>query len=158
MRMTMQELRAHVRSMLSERGIELRKQDVFTNVQYDPKRQAFLDRWGHDIPGPETSDLEDVGLWLNNNDVESIDVKGKRFSPKSFMRRLSLAGVPVVNPGGGLIGDGHPVGATGVRQLVEATMHLRNDAGQRQIPNCKRYMTFNMGGSFTTAVAAIWGV
>jgi acetyl-CoA C-acetyltransferase len=68
------------------------------------------------------------------------------------------SGVPIVNPGGGLIGDGHPVGATGVRQLVEAVSHLRNDAGQRQIANCKRYMTFNMGGSFTTAVAAIWGV
>jgi acetyl-CoA C-acetyltransferase len=67
-------------------------------------------------------------------------------------------GVPIVNPGGGLIGDGHPVGATGVRQVVEAAMHLRNDAGQRQIPNCRKYMTFNMGGSFTTAVAAIWGI
>lgn len=68
------------------------------------------------------------------------------------------AGVPIVNPGGGLIGDGHPVGATGVRQVVEAVTHLRNEAGARQIQNCRKYMTFNMGGSFTTAVAAIWGV
>lgn len=68
------------------------------------------------------------------------------------------AGVPIVNPGGGLIGDGHPVGATGVRQVVEAITHLRNEAGARQIENCRRYMTFNMGGSFTTAVAAVWGV
>lgn len=68
------------------------------------------------------------------------------------------AGVPVVNPGGGLIGDGHPVGATGVRQVVEAVTHLRNEAGARQIENCRRYATFNMGGSFTTAVAAVWGV
>lgn len=67
-------------------------------------------------------------------------------------------GVPIVNPGGGLIGDGHPVGATGVRQVVEAVAHLRGEAGARQIENCKRYMTFNMGGSFTTAVAAVWGV
>src|SRR5213595_4239837 len=38
-----------------------------------------------------------------------------------------------VNPGGGLIGDGHPVGATGVRQVVEAYQHLTEQAGARQI-------------------------
>ncbi|MCS7034449.1 MAG: thiolase domain-containing protein [Phycisphaerae bacterium] len=67
-------------------------------------------------------------------------------------------GVPIVNPGGGLIGDGHPVGATGVRQAVEAVQQLRGEAGRRQIENCRRYLTFNMGGSFTTAVACVWGV
>jgi acetyl-CoA acetyltransferase len=62
-----------------------------------------------------------------------------------------------VNPGGGLIGDGHPVGATGVRQVVEAYQHLTEQAGQRQISNAKRYLTFNMGGSLTTSVAMVWG-
>src|SRR5438128_2065267 len=62
-----------------------------------------------------------------------------------------------VNPGGGLIGDGHPVGATGVRQVVEAYQHLTEQAGQRQFPNEKRYLTFNMGGSLTTSVAMLWG-
>jgi acetyl-CoA acetyltransferase len=62
-----------------------------------------------------------------------------------------------INPGGGLIGDGHPVGATGVRQVFEAYQHLTNQAGARQIPNAKRFLTFNMGGSLTTSVAMIWG-
>src|SRR3954466_6556095 len=62
-----------------------------------------------------------------------------------------------VNTGGGLIGDGHPVGATGVRQVVEAHQHLTDQAGARQIPNAKRFLTFNMGGSLTTSVAMIWG-
>jgi acetyl-CoA C-acetyltransferase len=62
-----------------------------------------------------------------------------------------------VNPGGGLIGDGHPVGATGVRQVFEAYQHLTNQAGDRQIENAKRFLTFNMGGSLTTSVAMIWG-
>ncbi len=52
-----------------------------------------------------------------------------------------------VNPGGGLIGDGHPVGATGVRQVVEAYQHLTEQAGARQIENAKRFLTFNMGGA-----------
>ncbi|MGH7179284.1 MAG: thiolase C-terminal domain-containing protein [Tepidisphaeraceae bacterium] len=75
--------------------------------------------------------------------------------------RATLGGksaqVPVVNPGGGLIGDGHPVGATGVRQVVEAVTHLTNNAGQRQIEGAKKYLTFNMGGSLTTSVAMVWG-
>jgi acetyl-CoA acetyltransferase len=62
-----------------------------------------------------------------------------------------------VNTGGGLIGDGHPVGATGVRQVVEAHQHLTNQAGARQINGAKRFLTFNMGGSLTTSVAMIWG-
>ena len=62
-----------------------------------------------------------------------------------------------VNAGGGLIGDGHPVGATGVRQVVEANQHLTEQAGARQIEGAKKFLTFNMGGSLTTSVAMIWG-
>src|SRR5215212_8595451 len=62
-----------------------------------------------------------------------------------------------VNTGGGLIGDGHPVGATGVRQVFEAYQHLTEQADARQIENAKRFLTFNMGGSLTTSVAMVWG-
>jgi acetyl-CoA C-acetyltransferase len=62
-----------------------------------------------------------------------------------------------INPGGGLIGDGHPVGATGVRQVVEAFEHLTGRAGARQVDGARRYLTFNMGGTVTTSVTMIWG-
>jgi acetyl-CoA acetyltransferase len=62
-----------------------------------------------------------------------------------------------VNTGGGLIGDGHPVGATGVRQVFDAYQQLTNQANARQIENVKRFLTFNMGGSLTTSVAMVWG-
>jgi acetyl-CoA C-acetyltransferase len=62
-----------------------------------------------------------------------------------------------VNPGGGLMGDGHPVGATGVRQVAEAYAHLTDAAGARQVPGVRRYLTFNMGGTFTTSVVMLWG-
>jgi acetyl-CoA C-acetyltransferase len=62
-----------------------------------------------------------------------------------------------VNTGGGLIGDGHPVGATGVRQVFDAYQQLTEQAGARQIQNVKKFLTFNMGGSLTTSVAMIWG-
>jgi acetyl-CoA acetyltransferase len=62
-----------------------------------------------------------------------------------------------VNTGGGLIADGHPVGATGVRQVFDAYQQLTAQAGARQIENVKRFLTFNMGGSLTTSVAMVWG-
>jgi acetyl-CoA C-acetyltransferase len=62
-----------------------------------------------------------------------------------------------INPGGGLIGDGHPVGATGVRQVAEAFDHLTERAGTRQVSGARRYLTFNMGGTVTTSVTMIWG-
>jgi acetyl-CoA C-acetyltransferase len=61
-----------------------------------------------------------------------------------------------VNAGGGLIGDGHPVGATGVRQVFEAYQQLTEQANARQIDGAKKFLTFNMGGSLTTSVAMIW--
>jgi acetyl-CoA C-acetyltransferase len=61
-----------------------------------------------------------------------------------------------VNAGGGLIGDGHPVGATGVRQAAEVFAQLTHSAGARQIDGATRMLTFNMGGSFTTSVAMVW--
>jgi acetyl-CoA C-acetyltransferase len=62
-----------------------------------------------------------------------------------------------INAGGGLIADGHPVGATGVRQVYEGYQHLTEQAGARQIAGVKKFLTFNMGGSLTTSVAMIWG-
>jgi acetyl-CoA acetyltransferase len=62
-----------------------------------------------------------------------------------------------VNTGGGLIGDGHPVGATGVRQVFDAYQQLTEQANARQIQGVKKFLTFNMGGSLTTSVAMIWG-
>ena len=61
-----------------------------------------------------------------------------------------------VNTGGGLIADGHPVGATGVRQVVEMFRQTSGEAGERQVEGAKTMMTFNMGGSLTTNVAMVW--
>ena len=62
----------------------------------------------------------------------------------------------IINAGGGLLADGHPVGATGVRQVAEAWLQLTNRAGARQIEGARRFATFNIGGTFTTNVAMVW--
>ncbi len=77
------------------------------------------------------------------------------------VRSLIATGFPAfvlpVNASGGLMGDGHPVGATGVRQVVTAYQQLSGQAGRHQIEGAKRMLTFNMGGSVTTTVVMIWG-
>lgn len=62
-----------------------------------------------------------------------------------------------VNPSGGLKAKGHPVGATGVSQLAEATFQLRGEAGDRQVANAEIALTHNVGGSGATCVVTILG-
>jgi acetyl-CoA C-acetyltransferase len=59
----------------------------------------------------------------------------------------ALGGKAPVNPSGGLKAKGHPVGATGVAQAVEAVKQLRGEAGERQVKNARRGLTQNMGGT-----------
>jgi len=61
----------------------------------------------------------------------------------------------VVNPSGGLKGCGHPVGATGIKQVVEIVDQLRGRAGARQVKNARVGLTHNVGGSGATAVVHI---
>jgi len=61
----------------------------------------------------------------------------------------------VINSSGGLKAKGHPVGATGAAQLIEAFKQLRGEAGVRQVKNAKIGMTQNMGGSGGSSVVHI---
>ncbi len=63
-----------------------------------------------------------------------------------------------INPSGGLIGLGHPVGATGVRMVLDCANQVRGQAGKCQIPGARNMMTFNLGGSATTCASFVVGV
>jgi acetyl-CoA C-acetyltransferase len=56
---------------------------------------------------------------------------------------------------GGLKARGHPVGATGAYQIVEAVQQLRGEAGDCQLPHARLAMTQNIGGSGSTIVTHI---
>ncbi|MGE0627092.1 MAG: thiolase family protein, partial [Hyphomicrobiaceae bacterium] len=58
----------------------------------------------------------------------------------------SLGGRIPVNPSGGLLCKGHPVGATGAAQLVELTWQLRGEAGKRQVEGAKTALAHCTGG------------
>lgn len=60
-----------------------------------------------------------------------------------------------INMSGGLIGCGHPVGATGARMLFDAARQVSGNAGPCQIEGATRIQTLNMGGSFGTVVSFV---
>jgi acetyl-CoA acetyltransferase len=67
----------------------------------------------------------------------------------------SIGGRVYVNPSGGLLAKGHPVGASGCAQLVELTEQLKGRSGDRQHPNPGLALALNAGGSIGDDTAAV---
>jgi acetyl-CoA C-acetyltransferase len=63
-----------------------------------------------------------------------------------------------INPSGGLIGGGHPVGASGVRMLLDAVKQVTGEAGGYQVAGARTAATLNLGGSATTTACFVVGV
>ena len=68
---------------------------------------------------------------------------------------IAMGGRLPINASGGLIGLGHPVGATGVRMLLDAARQVSGQAGACQIEGARRCATLNIGGSATTVVSFV---
>ncbi|ALG15195.1 acetyl-CoA acetyltransferase [Kibdelosporangium phytohabitans] len=68
---------------------------------------------------------------------------------------LAIGGRIPVNPSGGLIGGGHPVGATGVRMVLDAYKQVTGSAGDYQVPGARTAATLNIGGSTTTTASFV---
>lgn len=81
--------------------------------------------------------------------------------PPGEARRLidagdtALGGRFPVNPSGGLIGGGHPVGATGARMLLDACRQITGTAGDYQVEGARRFATLNIGGALGTVCAFV---
>ena len=71
---------------------------------------------------------------------------------------IEIGGRLPINPSGGLIGGGHPVGATGVRMALDAFKQVTGRAGDYQVEGAKTVQTLNIGGSTTTTVSLVVGV
>ena len=60
-----------------------------------------------------------------------------------------------INPSGGLIGGGHPVGATGVRMMLDGYLQVTGQATGYQVEGARRFATLNFGGSTATVVCTV---
>lgn len=70
---------------------------------------------------------------------------------------IDFFGKKPINPSGGLIGCGHPVGASGVRMMLDLYKQIMNEAGEYQVKNAKNGIMLNIGGSATTNYCYIIG-
>jgi len=59
-----------------------------------------------------------------------------------------------VNPSGGLLSRGHPIGATGVAQICELALHLRGDAGERQVKGAQLGIAHCLGGQASFGITS----
>jgi acetyl-CoA acetyltransferase len=99
----------------------------------------------HDASAPAELVLyEELGLCAPGEGGKLIDSKA-----------TYIDGPIPVNPSGGLISKGHPIGATGVAQIYEIFTQLRGEAGDRQVKNPKVGMTENGGGMVKGDPAAL---
>jgi len=83
-----------------------------------------------------------------------LSEKGKS-GPAVQAGQTAIGGRTPINTSGGLKSKGHPVGATGVAQIVEVVEQLRGDSGPRQVKNAKVGLTQNMGGTGASSVVHI---
>ncbi|GII58366.1 acetyl-CoA acetyltransferase [Planotetraspora thailandica] len=125
-------------------------------------RRAVLDAFARaglagvdDLDGIETHDC------FTMSEYAAIDHFGITAPGESWKAiengDLEIGGSIPVNPSGGLIGGGHPVGATGVRMLLDASLQVTGRAGAYQVEGARRFGTLNIGGSTTTTVGFVVG-
>jgi acetyl-CoA C-acetyltransferase len=122
-------------------------------------RAAVLDAFDRahvtleDVHGFEVHDCFTPSEYLA---IDHIGLTGPGESWKAIENNeIGLGGRLPINPSGGLIGGGHPVGASGVRMLVDAAKQVSGTAGDYQVEGAKTFGTLNFGGSTTTTVSFI---
>jgi len=93
--------------------------------------------------------LEDLGFWKKGQGGKEA---------MNFSTQLGKNNSLVVNSSGGLKAAGHPVGATGVKQIGEIFLQLTKQAEKRQVKKAHYGLTHNVGGSGGTAVVSLFGV
>jgi len=108
-----------------------------------------------DIDVFELHDSFSIGEIILTEDV-GIAEKGK--GGKALEEGITeIGGKFPVNPSGGLKARGHPVGATGVAQVVELVLQLRGEAEKRQVDGAEKALAVNIGGTGATSIVHILG-
>ena len=80
------------------------------------------------------------------------------FAKKGEGGKFVTQGQIEINPRGGIIGCGHPVGATGVAQVAEIASQLAGKARKRQVKNCKTGLVHNLAAAGSSASVIVMGV
>ncbi|KUI41562.1 acetyl-CoA acetyltransferase [Mycobacterium sp. IS-1590] len=124
-------------------------------------RGAVLDAFGRagvtldDVDGFEVHDCFTPSEYLA---IDHLGLTGPGESWKAIENgEIEIGGRLPINPSGGLIGGGHPVGASGVRMLLDAAKQVSGGAGGYQVEGATTFGTLNFGGSTATTISFIVG-
>jgi acetyl-CoA acetyltransferase len=101
--------------------------------------------------GPQDADMVELHDATSAEELYALESLGffapGRAGPATAAGETSIGGAGVtVNPSGGLVGRGHPLGATGIAQVVELATQIAGRAGGRQVPGARLGMAINTGG------------
>ena len=124
--------------------------------------EAVADARGRAGRGKDRISAYEVHDCFTTTEYLAIDHLGLTAPGESYKAIESGAtartGATPINPSGGLIGGGHPVGATGVRMAVDAAHQVAGTAGAMQVEGATTVQTLNLGGSATTVVSFVIGI
>jgi len=108
---------------------------------------------------PEKIDVAEVHDCFSINEIIAAEDLGfcKKGDGGKFVEagKIAIGGERPINTMGGLKGIGHPVGATGIRQIIDLMTQLRGKAGPLQVNGAKKGLALNVGGSGATSVVTI---
>jgi sterol carrier protein 2 len=118
-------------------------------VGFDMSRMAAQRVYEQSGVGPEQLDVVELHDCFSCNELITYEALG--LCPEGKAGEFvdsgaqTYGGKVVVNPSGGLISKGHPLGATGLAQCAELTWQLRGQAGKRQVEGAKYALQHNLG-------------
>jgi len=132
------------------------KNDDLTSMK--STKHAAYDAYAMSKKEPEDIDVAEVHDAFSICEV--IEVEDLGFAQKGngnqFIKNMYDTDDKKVNPRGGLIGSGHPLGATGIAQIVEISQQLQNKAQKRQVEGAKVGLVQNMSAAATSSTVLIF--
>ena len=124
-------------------------------------RQACLDAYSRAGLSVDDIDVFETHDCFTSSEYAAISAFGITEPGREFEAVesgiISFEGNKPINPSGGLIGCGHPVGASGARMLLDLYKQVTGNAGGYQVKGAKNGMMLNIGGSATTNYVFIVG-
>jgi acetyl-CoA acetyltransferase len=123
--------------------------DMRQVVGYDMAARAAASVYEDSGIGPEDVDVVELHDCFTANELIAYEAIG--LTPAGTAEKFIIdgdntyGGRYVVNPSGGLLSKGHPLGATGLAQCAELVWHLRGEAGERQVENARTALQHNIG-------------
>jgi len=136
-------------AMVTDTGDTFERRSSITLIGSEMTRLAAQRVYEETGLGPEDVDVIELHDCFSTNEL--ITYEALRLCPEGEGGKLidegavTYGGQWVVNPSGGLISKGHPLGATGLAQCSELCWQLRGDAGPRQVPGAKIALQHNIG-------------